>query len=92
MRDRCFVHPHGYVDGTTGLGSGVDGGGVGISLGRRSAGWRAAVETRQKTGQEFKAERKDVLCRIDREGLGQVRMFGLGGNLEMEQRSNGGEF
>ena len=30
MRDRCFVHPHGYVDGTTGLGSGVDGGGVGM--------------------------------------------------------------
>ena len=32
LRDRCFVHPHGYVDGTTGLGSGVDGGGVGNSL------------------------------------------------------------
>ena len=32
MRDRCFVHPHGYADGTTGLGSGADGEGVGISL------------------------------------------------------------
>ena len=31
MRDRCFVHPHGYVDGATGLGPGVDGGGTGIS-------------------------------------------------------------
>ena len=32
MRDRCFAHPHEYVDGTTGRGCGVDGEGVGNSI------------------------------------------------------------